>query len=261
MTLRRWERPTPAAEIEVATDAELPQIRQMMRDYQAELGVDLCFQDFETELEQLPGPYARPAGALLYASRPVHPLIEGQEIVGIAAFKPIGPGVCELKRFYVRPDCRQLGIASLLLDAALNRAVKSGYREARLDTLRRLGPALTFYERRGFLPCEAYVANPESDVVYLSRPIGVFANEPFGKYLDWAGRIAELPESLHNPATKGLWGYLAGHFETGRKYREAEVNAVLDTLSLDRDPARLRRELVDRGCLNRTPDGKQYWRD
>ncbi len=261
MTLRRWQKPAPPAEIEVATPEVLPQIRQMMRDYQSELGVDLCFQNFEAELESLPGPYERPAGALLFASRRIDPLIEGSEIVGIGAFKPIGPGVCELKRFYVRPDSRRFGVASLLLDAALNRAVKTGYREARLDTLRRLEPALTFYERRGFQPCEPYVPNPESDVIYMSRPIGVFAEAPFGKYLDWAGRIADLPESLHNPATQGLWGYLAGHFEPKRIYREPEVNAILDSLSLDGDPARLRRELVDRGCLNRTPDGRQYWRD
>ena len=46
---------------------DLQTVRDLFLDYQAELGIDLCFQGFEAELAGLPGAYAPPAGSLLLA--------------------------------------------------------------------------------------------------------------------------------------------------------------------------------------------------
>ena len=48
-----------------ATDMET--VRAMFREYAGWLGVDLCFQGFEQELQDLPGFYDRPRGCLLFA--------------------------------------------------------------------------------------------------------------------------------------------------------------------------------------------------
>ena len=48
-------------------------------------------------------------------------------------------------------------------------------------------------------------------------------------------------------------------FEAGRRYNEAEVNALLDEWTMFRDAAILRRTMVEEGLLGRTADGREYW--
>lgn len=50
-----------------------------------------------------------------------------------------------------------------------------------------------------------------------------------------------------------LW-YLADKIENSRQYSEHEINELLNTWTAFKDPATLRRELYDRGLLDRTPD-------
>ena len=148
---------------------DVPAVRGLFREYAAGLGIDLCFQNFEAELAGLPGAYAPPAGRLLVAEA------DG-DLVGCAALRPQAPGVCELKRLYVRPAFRGRGLGRRLLEALLAEAVAAGYREAVFDTLQSMTEALALYRSLGFHPTEPYNEHPVCGTLWfrkaLTRPEG-----------------------------------------------------------------------------------------
>jgi ribosomal protein S18 acetylase RimI-like enzyme len=143
---------------EIATAAVL------FREYADWLGIDLSFQGFEAELASLPGKYAPPTGALILAYSP-----EG-EALGCVAVRPLeGNAACEMKRLYVRPAARGLGIGAALVAAVIGAAETLGYREMKLDTLPSMPEALALYQRFGFLQIPAYYHNPVRGTVYLGK--------------------------------------------------------------------------------------------
>jgi len=135
--------------------------RQLFTEYQDWLNVDLCFQDFQEELDTLPGKYAPPLGRLLFAR-------EGGRIAGTVCLRPLQENICEMKRLFVRPQWRGQGLGRRLAVAIVEEARKSGYGIMKLDTLKRLIAAESLYESLGFAQTEPYCANPEDDVTYMS---------------------------------------------------------------------------------------------
>jgi putative acetyltransferase len=137
----------------------IAEARKLFREYADFLKVDLCFQDFENELAQLPGAYSPPGGILLLA-------VDESMTLGCVALRQVGEGVCEMKRLYVRPQGRGCGIGRALAVEVINEAVRLGYTTMRLDTLEWLVEAIHLYELLGFKRIPAYYENPLSGVVY-----------------------------------------------------------------------------------------------
>jgi GNAT superfamily N-acetyltransferase len=142
------------------TSADMQTVRDLFREYEQFLQVDLCFQRFEEELAGLPGKYAPPLGALLLAEKHA-------QAVGCVAMRPLDEAVCEMKRLYVRPAHLGQGIGRQLADAVIGAARQAGYARMRLDTLDKLEPALALYRAHGFVECPAYYDNPLAGVVYM----------------------------------------------------------------------------------------------
>ena len=134
--------------------------RALFVEYAASLGVPLCFQQFDRELAALPGDYAPPAGQLLLAEC-------DSKIAGCVALRQLEPGICEMKRLYVRPEFRGKKIGAALARAIIAEARRIGYRAMRLDTLPAMKAARNLYDSLGFRPTSAYYHNPLEGVVYL----------------------------------------------------------------------------------------------
>jgi putative acetyltransferase len=139
---------------------ELEEVREIFIEYADFLQVDLCFQDFEKELQTLHEVYFPPLGCIILAR-------EEKKVVGCIALKPIGGDICEMKRLYVRPEARGKTLGKKLVEELIHFARESGYKTMKLDTITSLKDAIKLYLSKGFVETNAYVFNPLPEVLYM----------------------------------------------------------------------------------------------
>jgi carbonic anhydrase len=143
----------PAEIVESSSTEHIDHARKLFREYWEWFGFEPCFQGFETELAGLPGAYAPPQGCVLLAYC-------GAKPAGCVALRSLGPGICEMKRLWVRPQFRGLRIGIGLTRAVIETAKARGYGRMRLDTLPQMTEALALYGRFGFEKTVPYTDTP-----------------------------------------------------------------------------------------------------
>lgn len=137
---------------------DIAAIARLFTAYARTLGIDLSYQNFDEELAGLPGQYAPPTGDLLLAYSTAEP----PTVLGCVAVRPAKDSKtrCEIKRLYVCPEARGLGLGGALIAGVVRAAAKLGYHELVLDTLPTMGSAIRLYEKTGFCEIPAYYDTP-----------------------------------------------------------------------------------------------------
>jgi len=137
---------------------------EIVAEYAKSLGVDLSFQAIDSELADLPQHYAEPGGVLLLAW-------VGTALAGCGALKPLPdadyPNACEMRRLYVRPAYRRLGLGRVLAQALIDWGVRAGYSCMLLDTLDDMEAARGLYDSLGFEEVPPFYFNPLPGAHYL----------------------------------------------------------------------------------------------
>lgn len=142
-------------QIEIAEiDPQTPEARHCLESYYAELAsrFDTGF-DVAASLDPEAAALRPPLGSFLVAMSDGLPL-------GCVALKGNGTETGELKRLWVSPAARGLGLAGRLCTEIEARARILGMTRLRLDTNRALTEAIGFYRRHGWHEVPAFNAEP-----------------------------------------------------------------------------------------------------
>jgi ribosomal protein S18 acetylase RimI-like enzyme len=150
--------------ITAKTTNHLDSVRALFLEYAESLGFDLCFQDFQKELDTLPAKYAEPEGTILLA-------FEDSKAIGVVALWKLSDGVCEMKRLYTKPETRGKGLGKALAQAIIQEAKNRNYELMKLDTLVRMTAANALYQSLNFEETMPYNYNPENDVRYYAKSL------------------------------------------------------------------------------------------
>ena len=146
----------------VRSPEDLAATMALFEAYAASLGINLSYQNFVAEMAAMPGKYAPPAGELLLARD------DKGTPLGCVGLRPLSDGSCEMKRLYVTPEGRGLGLGKALAETIVAESRRIGYREMLLDTLPSLTAAIGLYERMGFRPIPAYYDTPIAGTLFFS---------------------------------------------------------------------------------------------
>src|SRR2546426_11312285 len=115
--------------LHIESGPEIDEIRALFLEYAQSLNFSLCFQDFDQELQGLPGEYSLPHGRLILCR------FDGKA-AGCVALKRLEPQVCEMKRLYVRPEFRGHEHGHKIVLHLIEVGRRTGKRAMRLDSVR-----------------------------------------------------------------------------------------------------------------------------
>ena len=114
--------------------------------------------------------YGPPSGGLLLALDGSDRL-QAAGCVAVRALPQLGNEVCEMKRLYLRPHSRGLGLGRRLAESVMNEGRRLGYRRMVLDTLEGMARAQALYGSLEFRAVPAYYPNPLEGVSYMAAEL------------------------------------------------------------------------------------------
>lgn len=153
--------------LQAETHEQIELVQTLFREYEKWLDLDICFQNFEEELQNLPGKYAAPDGRLFLA------FVDGK-IAGCVALRKLEENICEMKRLFVREEFRGIGLGEKLIEKLIVEAHSIGYKKMRLDTLPdKMQKAAKLYTSHGFQEIAPYYHNPYTETIFMEKDLKV----------------------------------------------------------------------------------------
>lgn len=125
-----------------------------------EIKVTLSSQNLDKELDTLPVTYGYPDGAIFLA-------LKNNKAIAVAGIKRFNNKECEVKRMFVQPGSRGLGIGRLLLTKCIEIAKRLNYETIKLDTTGFMKSAIKLYFDCGFIEIQAYRQNTHKEARYF----------------------------------------------------------------------------------------------
>ncbi len=146
---------------EVKSDKDYKTAIQLFKEYASQIGVDLEFQNFSNEIEEIERQYSRPKGVIFITYN------EARSPLGCFGIRELEDSICELKRMYLKKEARGLGIGKRMLSKSIEIGKQLGYKKMRLDTLPTMQSAINLYKKVGFHEIEPYRYNPVDGAKYF----------------------------------------------------------------------------------------------
>lgn len=152
--------------IQAETNEQIETARKLFREYEAWIGLQLCFQGFDEEVAGLPGKYAVARGGRLFLA------FSDENLAGCIALRKLETGVCEMKRLFVKDEFRGQKIGIALIEKLIEEGREIGYEKMRLDTFPpKMAKAVSIYESYGFREIPAYYENPYGDTLFMEKDL------------------------------------------------------------------------------------------
>ena len=139
--------------------------KSLFLEYASELNIDLSFQDFNDEINNLKVQYSPPGGILLIGYTHNH------YPVGCFGIRRLDAFYCELKRMYLKNEFRGRGIGDQMILLAIDQSTRLNYHYIRLDTLPSMTAAISLYGKYGFYEIPPYRFNPIEGSIYLEKKL------------------------------------------------------------------------------------------
>jgi len=146
--------------IEAITDKHFKDTKNIFMEYQKNININLSFQNFKKELDDIPGKYSSPYGSIIL-------VYDNHICIGCVALRPISNEICEMKRLFVKKGYRGKHIGKELCKRIIKKAIEIGYSKMRLDTLSTMKSAVNIYKMIGFKEIESYYNNPIATAKYF----------------------------------------------------------------------------------------------
>jgi putative acetyltransferase len=139
-------------EVRHVTAADVADVIAHVTASLAEFGLEFGKgSETDGELAALPGSYAARGGAFWVARAATG------ELLGTCGVFPLAPPIHELRKMYLAPAARGLGLGKRLLDIATTWALAAGARMLVCDTVEAMTRAIAFYEAHGFVRDDRYI--------------------------------------------------------------------------------------------------------
>ncbi|WP_136439698.1 GNAT family N-acetyltransferase [Pacificoceanicola onchidii] len=140
-----------------------PRAITCLEHYYAELATRLD-KGFEVHLSADPeaGSMIPPKGSFLIAT-------QGEELLGCVGLKGTSKGYAEVKRLWVSPQARGLGLARTLMAELESRALALGHHVLRLDSNSALQEAIAMYRKWSWAEINRFNEDPYPDVFFEKK--------------------------------------------------------------------------------------------